>query len=161
MERRRQVAAAPKRVAPDAWDVVAALIVDTLERSSVIDAADVSAVLALAAPVGIMLIAGGHTDHQPLVVVADPVHLSITTVSGDSALTLDENLAPVPGGASAIEWTVHFPVPDHLRDAAMPIIDGEAHLSLGPPSVATKSAATQSGPVVDLGAVARRLGGSR
>lgn len=160
MERRRQVAAAPKRVAPDTWDVVAGLIVETLERSSVIDATEVSAVLTLAAPVGIMLIAGGHTDHRPLVVLADPVHLSITTVSGDSALTLDENLAPVPGGTSAIEWTVYLPVPEHLRDAAMPIIDGEVHLSLDPPSVVTKAAAGQSGPVVDVGAVARRLGGA-
>jgi hypothetical protein len=161
MERNRQIAAAPKRPASDAWDVVAALIVDTLERSPVIDAANVAAVLEIVAPVGTMLIAGGHTDLDPLVVLADPVHLNITTVSGDGACTLEENLAPVPGGASATKWTVHLSVPEHLRDAAKPIIDAEPHLSLDPPSVGRKSLASRAEPTVDIAAVARRFENSR
>jgi len=161
MERSRQIAAAPKRAAADTWDVVSALIVDTLQRSPSIDAAAVAAVLDDAAPLGIMLIAGGHLDIQPLVLLADPVFLNITTVSGDGALSLDENVAPVPGGASATGWTVHLPVPEHLRSAAKSIVEASDHLSFDPPSGATKSADVRSGPAVDLTAVARRFQGSR
>jgi hypothetical protein len=161
MQRSRQIGAAPRRLAPDAWDVIAALIVDTLERSPEINAADVAAVLTIVAPVGIMLIAGGHLDRQPLVVVADPVHLSITTVSGSGASTLEENLSPVPGGASATGWTLHLPVPDHLREAAKPIVDADIHLSVDPAPTETRSAVTSAGPSVDLDALARRFQRSR
>ena len=52
-----------------------------------------------------MLVAGGHLDKHALVVVADPVYLNITTVSGIAATNLDEDLGPVPGGATSTEWT--------------------------------------------------------
>ena len=46
---------------------------------------------------------------DPLVLVAGELWLEITAVSGSAALSLEENLNPVPGAASASDWMLHVP----------------------------------------------------
>lgn len=159
MQRHREIAAAPQRPASQAWATISQLVVDTLQRSASISAGDVDIALAAAAPAGMMLIAGGHLDRHPLVVDADPVHLSITTVSGSAAMALEENLAPVPGGASATAWTVYLPTPNPVGDAVRAVVAGRSHLSAEePPEAETKSTVASAG-TVDLDALARRAAG--
>src|SRR4051812_33747696 len=110
MQRRREIAAAPTRSAGETIEVVATLIRETLTRSDNVDPADVDSALAAARPALLGLVAGGHLDDEPLVLVAPPIHLSVTTISGDGALTLEENLQ-VPGGAGVEAWTIHLPAP--------------------------------------------------
>jgi hypothetical protein len=113
--------------------------------------------MSAAAAVGTMLVAGGHLDHHPVVVVADPVHLSITTVSGAGATTVDENLEPVPGGASAAAWTVYLPTPDPLGDAVRAVTAANVHLRAEePPAPVEAKRSTGTAGVLNVDALIRR-----
>jgi len=115
------------------------------------------AAMAAAAPAGVMLIAAGHLDRHAVVIVAPPLHLSITTVSGTAASTVEENLGPVPGGASADDWVIHLPTPDPLGDVVRSVAKGSARLSTEPPpDDAAKSASQVEGDLIDLEALAKR-----
>jgi len=159
MQRHRQIAAAPRRPASHTWATISQLVGATLDRSPSISATDVDVAMQAAAPIGMMLVAGGHFDRYPLVIVADSIHLSITTVSGQAAIGLDENLEPVPGGASATGWTVYLPTPDPIGDAVRAAVADQSHLSADEPPVdAENKSASTSAEVVDLDALARREG---
>lgn len=140
MQRHREIAASPERTAGETWQVITELITATLERSSTISRAAVEATMAGAGGVGRMLIAGGHLEADPVVVVAGDLWLEITTVSGDVALTLEENLNPVPGAASAEAWTVHLPSDGPLAKFVKDVAKGDPHLSSDKPTAATKAA---------------------
>jgi hypothetical protein len=160
MQRHREIAAAPERLASETWDTICRLIVDTLARSSSIDGAKVRSELDRVRGVGTALVAGGHLVNDPVVVVADPVYLNITTATGDAAIALDENLDPVPGGASADRWRVYLPTPNPLADIVEAAIDGSSHLSAAsPPSPeqgATASRASDVRTWLDRDALAKR-----
>jgi hypothetical protein len=104
-----------------------------------------------------MLVAGGHLERYPIVVVADSLHLSITTVSGPAAANLEEDLEAVPGGAPARTWTVHLPTPDPVGEAVQAVVAGQAHLSAQEPAAygGTKTLA-RNGTAIDLDALAQR-----
>jgi hypothetical protein len=154
MQRRREVAAAPERSAAEAWDAVATLLRETLVCSVHVDDAEVDEALTAARSAGLALIAGGHLDREPLVLVGAPVHLSITTVSGDKALTLEENPS-VPGGASIEGWTLYLPTPEPLSASVRATAATHSRLSASePPSDAEHSAKATS--FLDRGALARR-----
>lgn len=158
MQRHRQVAATPLRQASETWDAISQLIVDTLDRSPQIERDDVKAAVDAAATVGRALIAAGHLDKHALVLVAEPVYLNITTVSGTAALALDENLGPVPGGATASDWMIHLPTPDPVADVVTQAAIGNPHLSADkPPSgSAAGSAKAASDGALNLEALAQR-----
>ena len=164
MQRRRTIAAAPERQASETWGVISGLVADTLDRSPSITRDEVAAAMAAAAPAGRMLVAAGHLDTHPLVLVAGPVHLSITTASGVAATTLDENLQPVPGAATATVWTVYLPTPDPLGDAVRAVVAGSPNLSAEePPADAALTSAAAAAPppgraggVIDPAAFQRR-----
>jgi len=159
MQRHRQVAAAPERRASETWEAIGQLVVATLERSPDIAGSDVAAAMDAASSVGRMLVAGGHLDKHAVVVVANPVYLNITTVSGIAATNLDEDLGPVPGGTTASAWTIYLPSPDHLGDAVRSAITGSSHLSAEEPPAesTTKSANSEGANVLNLDALAQRL----
>lgn len=158
MQRHRQVAAAPQRRASETWEAVGRLISATLERSPHIAASDVSAALEHASTVGRALVAAGHLDKHAIVVVAEPIYLNITTVSGMAATTLDEDLGPVPGGATATDWTIYLPTPEPVAEAVCAAVSGASHLSAGEPPVESisKSAASDPQSVLNLDALAQR-----
>jgi hypothetical protein len=159
MLRHRQVAASPRRSSSETWTAIASMIVDTLDRSPSIDDVDIENTLTVAAPIGRMLVAGGHLEKHPIVVVADPLHISITTISGGGALDLDEKLDPVPGGAAATEWMIYLPTPDPHGDAVRAVVKDSPHLSADdPPSTASPSAAksTEAG-LLDMDALDRMM----
>lgn len=158
MQRHRQVAAAPQRRASETWDAIGQLIGATLDRSPHITASDVAATMEHASTVGRALVAAGHLDKHAVVVVADPIYLNITTVSGVAASTLDEDLGPVPGGATATDWTIYLPTPDPLSESVRAAVAGVSHLSAEePPGESTsKAAASEQVSVLNLDALAQR-----
>lgn len=161
MQRHRQVAAAPNRRASETWDAIGQLISVTLERSPHITASDVAATMDQASTVGRALVAAGHIDKHPVVVVADPVYLTIRTVSGVAATTFDEDLGPVPGGATATDWTIYLPTPDPLAESVRAAVAGVSHLSAEEPpgesvSKSAASAASEQVSVLNLDALSRR-----
>jgi hypothetical protein len=156
VRRRRDVAASPERSGPQVWATIKALIGDTLERSSSIERADVDAALTPLDAVGRMLISAGHLEKRPLVLIADEMELEIGTVSGGPALTMEENLNPVPGAASAADWTLHVPQVEPMAKLVRSTVQGQAHLSADEPGAPaeTSSAAGPTGSAVDLAALA-------
>jgi len=158
MQRHRQVAAAPQRRASETWEAIGQLISATLERSPHITPSDVAAAMQHASTVGRALVAAGHLDKHAVVVVADPIYLKITTVSGMAATTLDEDLGPVAGGATATEWMIYLPTPDPVGESVRAAVSGLSHLSAEePPGESTsKSAASERASVLNLDALAQR-----
>ena len=145
MKRHRKIAAAPERPAGEAWRTATALLADTLERSDAIDRAEVEKAMDVAGGVGRQLVSGGHLGADPLVLVAGDMWLEIEFVSGDGALTLDENLAPVPGGAGVSAWRLHLPQVEPLAKLVRKVAKEDGHLSAEEPeeksASATKAAA--------------------
>lgn len=160
MNRHRDIAAAPHRGAAATWQVITRLIADTLDRSATISRAEVETAMSAAAPVGRHLIAGGHLDRQLLTLIAGPVYCTIGTVSGTAALSLEENLNPIPGGASAQTFMIHLPVPAVLAQAVKDAAARSPNLSADAPpepATATDTAGARVGSgVLDLDALARR-----
>lgn len=154
MQRRREIASAPRRSAAEVWQAIRELLGDTLDRSPSIERADVDAALDPLDGVARMLISAGHLEGHPLVLMAGELRLEITTVSGGSALSLHENLNPVPGGAGASDWTLHVPQVEPMAKLVRSTVKGHDHLSADEPTAPPQPAAKASGGV-DLDAVAR------
>ena len=163
MERRRTIAAAPVRSATEAWQIVSNLLSETLERSSAIPAGSVSESLAPLRGLGPALIAGGHLESKGLVLVDEGLHVTISVMTADAALDVDENLSPIPGGASATEnWMLYVPPSGALDAAIAKAVKGARHLSAeSPPDTAParKQAGSSEGSSIDVDAL-RRLGGA-
>jgi hypothetical protein len=155
VKRHRTILAAPRRSTSETWDTVARLIADTLERSSAIDRADVEASLARAAGIGRMLIAAGHLEDAPVVLIGGELYLEITTASGTDALEFDENLNPVPGGARATaDWVLHLPQCEPLAKLVRQIAKEDEHLSAEAPRQVSEKA-HEAGVLLDDAALGR------
>jgi hypothetical protein len=154
VQRRREIASAPKRSTAEVWQAIRELLGDTLDRSSSIDRADVDTALDPLDGVARMLISAGHLEGHPFVLVAGELWLEITTVSGGSALSLQENLNPVPGGAGASDWTLHVPQVEPMAKLVRTTVKGHDHLSADEPTAPAQVAA-KAGGGVDLDAIAR------
>lgn len=158
MQRRRTIAAAPVRGASEAWDVIVTLLADTLERSPDVPAGTVAKELATLDGLGPALIAAGHLQDSPLVLSDEALEVSIHVNTGDAALSVDENLSAVAGGASATgAWTLQVPTPAPLAAAVAAAIDGSVHLitdtaSTPAPSATSLPSAKKVG-LLDLAAV--------
>ena len=148
MRRTRQVAASPVRSASRTWAVIADLVADTVAQSSVLARDEAVQAMSAAEAVGRMLIAAGHLEQYPIILVAGKVHCEITVVSGTAALTLEENLNPVPGAADADRFTVYLPSPAPLQDQVKAAADGHARLSDAVPA-AQETKAANSDPLID------------
>ena len=157
MRRHRHIAASPQRSAPEAWQAISTLIGITLERSSSIDREEVDVALEPLETIARMLIAAGHLEKRPMVLVADGLWLEIQTVSGGLALTLEENLNPVPGAAGAATWMLFIPQVEPLAKLVRSTVKDQPHLSADAPSVPVESDGAERGgtSAVDLEALAR------
>jgi hypothetical protein len=155
MQRRREIAASPERTTSETVEAISDLIRESLARAEKLNLSDIDNALATARPALLALTAGGHLDTNTLVVVAAALHLSITTVSGDRALTFEENLAAVPGAASATEWTLFLPTPDPLAAMVTKVADSHPNLSVAEPPAENADEKTASA-ALDLDALARR-----
>jgi hypothetical protein len=159
MLRYRTVTAAPVRSASATWRVITELVAETVAASAALSRADTEQAMAVAAPAGRMLVAGGHLDRHPLTLIAGLVHCEITTVSGTAALTAEENLNPVPGTASAATYTIYLPTPDPLAAVVGDAVAGHPRLSDDRPPAPETRAATGTGPLIDLDAVRKAVMG--
>jgi len=112
-----------------------------------------------AAPAGHILIAGGHLDRLPLVLIAGTVHCEITTISGTPALRAEENLNAIPGAAAATTFTIHLPAPDPLKQVVADAVAGHARLSHEEPPVPEKNASSSSATLVDAAALRKAVAG--
>ncbi|RKS07020.1 hypothetical protein DFP74_2671 [Nocardiopsis sp. Huas11] len=156
MRRTRQVAASPVRSASETWAVISDLLADTVAQSSALSRDEAVQAMSAAEAVGRMLIAAGHLHKHPITLVAGKVHCEITTVSGTAALTLEENLNPVPGAAGADNFMIYLPSPAPLQEQVKAVADKHARLSDAvPPAPETKVA--NSGPLIDREALRRAV----
>lgn len=156
MRRSRQVAASPVRSASATWAAIVDLVADTVEQSSALSRGEAVQAMSAAESVGRMLIAAGHLQQHSITLVAGKVHCEIATVSGMVALTLEENLNPVPGAADAEDFTIYLPSPAPLQELVKAAAEGHARLSDAvPPAPETKAA--QSGPLIDREALRRAV----
>ena len=130
--RLRTIAAAPARGTSETWETIRKLVLDTLSRSKSIDLQAAKEELAALAPAARMLVAGGHLEVDALVLVAPPLHLSISTVSGSEAFDVEENLNPVPGAGAAETWALHVPAPEPLRTWVATAVRDRPHLTTEP-----------------------------
>jgi hypothetical protein len=145
MERTRRIAASPVRPAGETWNVVKTLLADSLEKSPHVADSSVKSSLAPMDGIASSLIASGYLANDPLVLVAGDLKLNMFAVRGDAAFAVEENLAPVPGAASAPEtWRLHVPSPAHLRETVDAACSNDAHLVSGKPPVAAESASATS-----------------
>lgn len=141
MERTRKIAASPVRPANETWAVLTTLLADSLERSPHVPDASVSTALASLNGIAAALIANGHLASEPVVLVAGDLRLNVYAVRGDDAFSVEENLSPVPGGASAPDaWRLYVPSPFHLRETVDAACAAETHLVSGKPPAVTESA---------------------
>ena len=157
MKRHRTIAAAPIRSAAHAWQAVSTLIAETLERSPAIPAGSVTTELATLGGLGSALIAGGHLESKGLVLIDVGLHLTVFVATGDAALKVDENLNPIPGGATATDgWMLHLPAVAPLDASIAAAVERSSHLSAAtpPPSPPTANAQGRTGESpIDLDAL--------
>lgn len=150
MARHRVIAGSPARTAAETWATIGALVSATLGKSSSIAETAVSAVMGDLAPAGLALVASGHLQATPLTVVADPLYLAIATVEGTDALSAidEENLNPVPGAATATDWTIYLPTPIGLSALVLDVVACSDHASADSPPAepATKEALASAVP---------------
>jgi hypothetical protein len=163
VRRHRDIAAAPRRRASETWQAITDLVVETLARSPHIDRADIVSAMSTAAAVGMPLVAGGHLDKHPLILVASPIDCTIGTVSGAAALSIEENLEPIAGGVQAQDFTLYLPTPEPLADVVQEVAARSPHLSADePPAGGTAKASEElvkRAGLVDLEALARKRDG--
>jgi hypothetical protein len=156
MLRHRTIAASPQRSASATWQVITELVAGTIATSAHLSRADAEQAMAVAAPVGRMLVAGGHLDRHPVTLVAGAVHCEITTISGTAALTAEENLNPIPGAAGAATYTIYLPTPDPLQAAVAAVVAGHDRLS-DAESPAARSQSASAGPLIDAEALRKAV----
>jgi hypothetical protein len=159
--RRRQIAGPPERSASAVWTTIADLVRDTLAPASEIDEAAARDEVMSIIGVARALISAGHLEHEPLTLIADPLRLDITVVSGTAATTLHENLNTVPGAATATDWTIHLPAAGAMAEWISGAVADSAHLTTEPPPVLKESAALAASSAsgdFDAAALARLLG---
>lgn len=157
MKRRRTIAAAPIRTADEAWEIVCQLLTATLERSPAIPAGSVTTALFPLRGLAPALIAAGHLESNGLVLIDVDIHVSIFIMTADAALTVDENLNPVPGGAGATaNWMLHLPPVAPLGPVLTAAVKDSPHLSTAPPPTSApiaKAAARAGESPIDLEAL--------
>ncbi len=153
MQRYRRIVGPPHRPATAAWEVVTALITDTLTASTQISTTDVVTALTSLNGLGAALIAAGHLETTPLVLVSNGLHVSITVATGADSVGVEENINPVPGGSTATtDWILHLPTPAPLRSILAAAAKQSSHLSTDPaPAYGSVEASTATaGSLVDL-----------
>lgn len=153
MLRYRSFAAAPVRSTSSTWQVITDLVADTVATAAALSRSDAERAMAMAAPVGRMLVAGGHLDRHALILVAGQVHCEVTTISGTAALTTDENLNPVPGAAGSETFMIYLPAPEPLAAVVSAAVAGHAHLSDAVPTSPKTSTAATAGTLIDMDAL--------
>jgi hypothetical protein len=161
MERTRKIAGTPLRSAAESWATVKTLLADTLERSSEIPNGSVAAALIPLDGPASSLVASGAAAVAPFTLIAGDLYLDVYVVRGDAAFTVEENLAPVPGGASAPNtWALYIQPPTHLVGMVTAAVDGAEHLRVGKPTPdAASQAAVSTAPELTINESAlRRLG---
>jgi hypothetical protein len=161
MERTRFIAAAPIRSASEAWDIVCQLLTSTLERSSSVTSGSVATELQRLKGLGPALIAGGHLEKKGLLLTDENLDVSIQILTGDAALDIEENLNPIPGGASATSgWKIYLQEPGPLSAALSAAINGSTHLCVGKPGASTRTVKIENpvNSLIDMDAL-RSLGG--
>lgn len=156
MQRYRQIAGPPFRTATAAWGVVTTLITDTLIASGRITTIDVATALTPLNGLGAALIAGGHLENAPLVLVSNGLYLSLIVATGDAAVEVEENLNPVPGGSAATtDWMLYLPAPAPLPSILATAEKQSSHLSIdSAPAYSLVGASTvENAGLVDLSAL--------
>ena len=141
MERSRIIAAAPVRSASDAWQIVSSLIAQTLERSPAVSPGSVASELAPLNGLGPALIAGGHLESKGFVLCDVGLHVTVYVFTADVALSVKENLNPVPSGGQATDgWILYVPPVKTLAASIAAAVKESSHLSADTPPASAPTA---------------------
>ncbi|MFC0713671.1 hypothetical protein [Cellulomonas biazotea] len=108
------------------------------------------------------LIAAGHLDARPATLVDGGLHVDLRFVSGDPSFGVEENLAPVPGGATAtVDWRLYINPPTHMAAAVDAACAASVHLVRGeaPAVIDSESAARAVQWEIDADSL-RRINGA-
>ena len=96
-------------------------------------------------------------ESKGLVLCDAGLHATVTVVTADAALEVEENLNPVPGGASATDgWTLYIPLPGALDASVEAAVKRSSHLSVETPpksAPAAKAKKREAGSMIDLDAL--------
>lgn len=159
MNRSRRIAGTPVRSGFDSWAALVDVLTASLETSPNIPTGTVPPELARLDGLGPALAGGGHLDTTAIVLVADPLHVSFTIVTGGAAFDADDAGTIVPGSASAAaDWRLYVPKVDPFTPALEAAAKGSGHLQIGnPPDVKKNERAASGG--IDLDMI-RRLAAS-
>ena len=160
MQRLRYIAASPVRRADETWAVIVSLLADTLDLSPVIKRAEVVEAFDIVGSIGPRLVAAHHLEKSPIMLLADPIHLSIYSVSGARTMSIQENLSPVPGGSSVAAWKVHLPAPEAIAADISAAVAKSNYLTVEFPPTSSNGGAANTG-LLDLEALARNLSKDR
>jgi hypothetical protein len=155
VKRHRTIAASPARSAAQTWSTIASLVADSVDRSTHIERGAVEEALRHAGQAGVMLVAGGHLESTPLTLIAGELDVDIETVSGDAALTLEENVNPVPGAAQAKDWMLYVPPVAPLDRVVKRVCSEHPNLSADEPRREEISKESASSELIDDAALAR------
>ncbi|MEU4508721.1 hypothetical protein AB0G05_04425 [Nonomuraea wenchangensis] len=136
--------------------MISDLVARTVAQSSALSRDEAVQAMSAAEAVGRMLIAAGHLQQHPITLVAGKVYCEITTVSGTTALTLEENLNPIPGAAGADTFMIHLPSPAPLQEQVKAAANGHARLSDAVP-LAPETKNANAGPLIDREALRRAV----
>lgn len=158
--RHRAIAGAPERSASETAALILDMVGKTLAPSDDIDQDIVASETEAARAAVRMLVAGKHLADDPIVVVADPLRVKITVVSGDAASAVDEKLGKVPGAATATAWTLHLPGPSPIGSWVEDAVRGLDHVTTDAPPAekAASAAAAVLASDIDVGALRRAAG---
>lgn len=132
MKRERFIAGTPVRSGFDSWVALVDVIVASLENSSNIPVGSVAPELARIDGLGPALAGGGYLDNDAIVLVADPLHVSFTIVTGGPAFEVEDSESVIPGSGTAdAAWQVYIPrVATFAADLEAAVKDS-AHLKVG------------------------------
>ena len=157
MKRERAITGTPVRSGFDSWAALVDVIVASLESSSNIRSGSVAPELARLDGLGPALAGGGYLESDPVVLVADPLHVSFKILTGAAAFAASDSEAVIPGsGTAAAAWCLYLPKIATFAAAVEEAVNDSAHLELGP-APEPKDEAVKSAVALDLDAL-RNLG---
>lgn len=139
--------------------MLTALLAETLERSPAVAVGSVADALSPVAGVAASIAASATSAEPPFTLIAGSLDLDFHIVRGDDAFAVEENLEPVPGGASAPDdWVLYVRPPNHLTDAVQDAIVGLDHLRVGEPQRSQPIEASAAAVTIDESALLRLSG---
>lgn len=154
MNATRTIVGRPVRTGDAVSRSIVDLVAATLDASPHVTADRVRTELAAAVPALSLLASGGYLANGDLVLVAADLRLTIKVPVGENALAATEDDSPPRGAATATDWSLHLPAPNHLADVAEAAATACPHVSTETPPATSATQAASASAAIDLARLA-------